>query len=196
MPAVEWPGYEKLQQKLARLAQVPEENLKELGEALEKILIEDNRRGVLAGLDKDGNPLAPVTYRGSSVKPPTARGGTKKFGKHGGTFEQRAKAATRSTNYKSLTGPPLAPNGAQSRVITHLVVDSTVVGGNSVEATVTWKGVVSAKGVEFLQAHFNGSVVGKQRFKLKVRDLRGVRPWGKQQAKELIRAWANKLIGK
>ena len=28
-----------------------------------KIIDEDNRKGVLAGLDKDGVPLAPVTYR-------------------------------------------------------------------------------------------------------------------------------------
>lgn len=157
-----------------------------------KILIEaDNRKGVLAGLDKDGEPMAPVTYR--PVGKPSrltarqknyAKGRRGKFAGFGSKANQPNNNLT-TAEYRKLAGPPLAPRGAFSRVITNLNLamehERDDVGRWCV--VVGWLDVVSVKGRKFLHAHFEG-LNG-----LKQRDLRGVRPDGMAKARKAAIAW-------
>ncbi len=177
-----------------------------LAEQLEKVVIEDNRKGVLSGLDRDGNPMAPVKYRtGLSVKTRFRRG--PEFGTTSGRFQGRtglgfklrkwlgrAGGDTLPNNnlttaaYRKLTGPPLAPRREGSRVITNFQVTSRVIEGG-VEVAGSWKDVLSAKGRPFLMGHFTGAG------RLPRRDLRGVRPEGRRLAARLVWEWFNWLTG-
>jgi hypothetical protein len=158
-----------------------------------KIIEEDNRKGVLAGLDKDGNALRPVTYR---PKGPTVKIGARSaarfrnnavrkghfagFGPHAAGLHNNL---TRG-EYEQLTGPPLAPRGAFSRVITNLKTGSAPSNdGKTWTAWGAWVDVVSTKGVPFLGAHFNGAG------RLPIRNLAGVRPEGIAKARRAAIAW-------
>ena len=162
------------------------------------IIDEDNRRGVMAGLDKDGNPLIPVTYRprAEPLKPTAEQRNYAHPRKKRGTFAGLGVHPSGINNnlsydeYVRLAGPPLAPRGAFSRVITNLKTRFERQ-GNQWRAIGEWVEVVSVDGVEFLSAHFNGASVGRNHsITLPVRDLRGVRPEGKQEARDAMKEWA------
>ena len=161
-----------------------------------KILADDNRKGVLAGKDKDGNAMRPVTYRpkGRAVGINTgaadafrnnARGRIKAgsfggFGPHTSGFNNNL---TRR-EYEQLSGPPLAPRGQFSRVITNLKTDfHPSPDGRTWTAYGAWFEVVSTKGRQFLGAHFRGAG------RLPIRDLTGVRPEGRIKARDAAIAW-------
>ena len=169
-----------------------------------KIITDDNRKGVLAGLDKDGRPMAPVTYRPvgpkkshikiNSAKAANLRNGVKPRGR--GVFAGFGPAAAGLHNnltpgeYRKLTGPPLAPRGMFSRVITNLQTTFVRESSSKWFAVGAWIDVVSTKGVAFLGAHFKGDRVGRRPgFRLPVRDLRGVRPEGREKARKAAIAW-------
>lgn len=133
------------------------------------IISDDNRKGVLAGLDKDGNPMAPVTYR---PKGPTVGIGAKSASRFRNNAKGRSKAGTFAgigshaaglnnnllrREYEQLTGPPLAPRRQFSRVITNLVTmyDESS-DGKTWHAYGFWDEVVDVKGRPFLQYHFQG----------------------------------------
>lgn len=198
MSTVTWPAYEKLQKRLAALGHIPDEDFRELMLEFQRIIVEDNRKGVLAGLDKDGNKMADVTYRSGKGKRTAARKG-KSFGEQSGEYKGRGfgmqggshlNGNLSTKEYQQLTGPPLAPRRTESRVITNLVTDSNPISQGHWQAIGYWKQVVSVKGRSFLPAHFNGSG------RLPVRDLRGVRPWGMGEARKAVRAWAKYLLKK
>jgi hypothetical protein len=152
----------------------------------------DNRRGVMAGLDKDGNPLVPVTYR---PKPP----GVKSPRKRGrGAYNPGAAGNLSSSEYRKLSGPPLAPRGTNSRVITNLKTRYGRTGplGLLWEAAGYWDDVVDRHGAPFLHHHFNGATGGGRRknVTLPQRDLRGIRPEGREKARKALRAWAIDII--
>jgi len=85
-------------------------------------------------------------------------------------------------------GPPLAPRGAFSRVITNLVTGYEVLASGAYSAYGLWNEVVNAKGRKFLHYHFEGTG------RLPVRDLRGVRPEGVERARKAAKAWMLDLI--
>ena len=60
--------------------------------------------------------------------------------------------------------------------------------GPTLEVTGQWVDVVSAKGSPFLAAHFAG------RGRLPKYDLRGIRQWGLNQARNAALAWLRVLI--
>lgn len=165
-----------------------------------KTIPDDNRKGVLAGLDKDGNPMKPVTYRPTVAKPkkPSAqqRNGASvriKAGTFGGFGPHAAGLHNNLTSaeYRKLGGPPLAPRGQFSRVITNLTTDTNYEVSNDGRvwtAFCVWLDVVSTRGVPFLSAHFRG--VGR----LPKRDLAGVRPEGRALARKQLIAWASDQI--
>ncbi len=164
-------------------------------EQVELTIVEDNRRGVLAGLDKDGNRMASVTYRtGISAAKPRARGAAKGFGTTIGVAKGFGPTAgglhgnLSPAEYKKLTGPPLAPRGDQSRVIANLETGHGQDGEGRWLVIARWNDVVTAKGRKILPAHFNGAG------RLPRRDLSGVRPWGMDLAAKKARAFLRGLL--
>jgi hypothetical protein len=83
--------------------------------------------------------------------------------------------------YRMLDGPPLAPRRQFSRVITNLVTGfiEPGTGGDIWTAVGAWREVVSVKGIQFLPYHFSGAG------RLPVRNLAGVRPEGRAEARRV-----------
>jgi hypothetical protein len=176
-----------------------------------KIIVEDNRRGVLAGLDKDGRRLAPVTYRPRvrGVVRPGHRGATLDVFQRNtanmrlriGTFHGLGLHASGVHNnltrkeYEKLGGPPLAPRRGFSRVITNLKTGWQRINPKVWEAYGYWDEVVSTESVPFLHAHFTGAATGRgHRVHLPTRDLRGVRPDGVATARKALIAWMKDVL--
>jgi hypothetical protein len=186
-----WAGFGQMMGRLQRLADpdpIP------LLEEWEEVIRRDNKRGILAGQDKDGNPLRPVTYR---PKGPPKRATKRQRNNAGarGIFAGLGPSAAglhnnlTSAEYRKLGGPPLAPRGPNSRVITNLAtVHSTAPVNGQWFADGYWDEVVSTKGVAFLKYHFDGAG------RLPKRDLRGVRPQGKREALRAMQDWARSLL--
>ena len=188
---VDKTGLDRLRAKFAKLANP---NPVPLMITWTNILDEQNRRGVLAGTDGDGNPMAPVTYR-PQLKPgqkPVKLTVEQRLGqrpniKRGvprsiGSGQARAFNNLTSAEYRLLDGPPLGPRRQFSRVITNFRTDYAEVRKGYWVCTFWWDEVLSVKGVPFLKYHFRG--IGQ-----KVRDLRGVRPEAKVQARAALRNW-------
>lgn len=180
---------------ISRVKSLERMNVKPLMDHWMILIANDNRKGVLAGTDKDGNAMAPVKYRpkGEAVKTTAAqRNGAKANATKSGVFGGLGRHAAGLNNnltpaeYRKLSGPPLAPRGAFSRVITNLQTDYAPSSDGTIwTAWGAWVDVVSAKGVKFLGAHFNGVN------RLPKRDLRGVRPEGRALARKALIAWAS-----
>jgi hypothetical protein len=167
----------------------------------ERQLEEGNRKGVLAGTDKDGHPLIAVTYR--PVGPPRKKltlgerlgqKQNKRRGEYGGMMAAQggllANNNLTSAAYRQLGGPPLAPRRQFSRVISNAVTghypDMVKPGVYYVE--LAWGEVVSPKGFHFLKVHFDGLPLGRNGPRIK-RDLRGVRPDDRLKMIKSLRSW-------
>jgi hypothetical protein len=193
---VDLSGLDRIQ---ARLRKIADPDATPLMATWMRIIDDDNRRGVLAGLDMNGNPMVPVMYRPKTpggVKltveqrlgqaPNTKRGRYSSFGSIANGLNNNLTSA----QYRLLNGPALAPRGQFSRVITNLLTDyddSKRLQGKW-EAWGYWDGVVSVKGVPFLAFHFDGEG------HLPIRDLRGLRPAGKTLALDELRKWAFDMV--
>lgn len=193
-------------------------------EAWTKVLIEDNRRGVMMGIDGDGQPMKPTKYRLSLTQTGAGKAGDKFFNFQGQAFENiegpnefyfanlsgsdgigykpGPPGNLKTSEYRKMTGPPLAPRGPASRVISNYVVQ-VMAGSNMVGVEGGWNDVVSARGVEFLPFHFAGygsqndlfasSLAGPNR-NLPRRNLVGLRQWGKTQARKELNSWVKWLM--
>lgn len=171
-----------------------------------KIVDDDNRRGVLAGTDKDGNPMAPVKYRPvptlTILKPTKAQKNTNDARKRRGAFAGFGPAAAglhnnlSSAEYRRLDGPPLAPRGAFSRVITNLRLRFGRVSTMAWEVVGYWDEVVNRAGRKFLHYHFDGATGGGRgrNVTLPRRDLRGVRPEGRAKSRRALRSFFLDLL--
>jgi hypothetical protein len=155
------------------------------------IIEQDNERGVLAGTDKDGKPMRPVTYR--PIKSDKQKWTKKREAQHAKGVTSASGDNLTSGQYRRLTGPPLAPRGKSSRAIANLETGQGYDSSAGVfYAEGAWKNVVSKKGVPFLEAHFTGADTG--RCKLPQRDLRGLRPWGRMQCLKALQEWGRDLL--
>lgn len=159
-----------------------------------RIIEADNKRGVLAGLDKHGNPMPAVTYRplGEPLKTTREQRLGLKASQRGrfGGFGPMASGLHNnltSSEYRRLAGPPLAPRGVFSRVITNLKVGYFEEGPGKASIWGYWDEVVDTKGREFLKYHFHG--IGQKK-----RDLTGVRPEGVKLAREACHNWMMDII--
>lgn len=175
MPTLDLTGLDRLTERFRRLINP---DATPLMVNWMKTIDDDNRLGVMAGLDKDGNPMAPVRYRpvGKPVRPSRRRGQFQGFG-------ATAYGNLTSAEYRRLAGPPLAPRGIASRVITNLRLRYGRLGLTQWEAVGYWDEVLSRQGRPFLMYHFLGSG------RLPRRDLAGMRPGGVEKARKAARAW-------
>jgi hypothetical protein len=185
---IDLSGLEHLQAKLRGVVDLDRRaNVKPVLDALGALIVEDNRAGVMAGKDKDGNPMPPLRYRDGKGRATKYR--PKSFGKgRRGLNEANLTAA----QYRRLTGPRLAPRKGNSRVIHNLKVRKAIrektPNGIRWIVSAAWINVVSAKGRPFLTAHFDG------KGRLPKYDLRGVRPDGMREAREIWVRWAHAAI--
>lgn len=194
MAWVKLTGIKNIQRRLKKIGDFDPTNLLL---TFEQIIEEDNRKGVLSGLDKDGHPLLPVTYRprGEAINirsreadSKRLRNGARGNARKGNLAGRGPMAAGLHNNlshaeYLRLAGPPLAPRGAFSRVITNLVTGQVKNYATKLHKAIGgWKGVVSVKGFAFLSALF------------KRRDIRGVRPAGMQKARVAARNFLRELF--
>lgn len=169
-----------------------------------QIAVEQNRRGVLVERTQgNGTPMDGVKYRPVGDKPRRVTATQRNNFRQGQQrFSGRGPAAAGLNNnltpkeYRRLGGPPLAPRGEHSRVVTNLQTEHHFDRGRKVwSVTAAWVEVVSTKGVPFLMAHFTGANVGRgRRVKLPTRDLRGIRPWGRQEMLAALQRWGHDYI--
>ena len=166
-----------------------------------RIIEEDNRKGILAGTDKNGGYMPAVKYRPKGptvgIKERSAarfRNNARASSKVGvfAGFGPRASGLNNNLTrgeYEQLTGPPLAPRGQFSRVITNLKTGFEH-SPNFMQWTAygAWFDVVSTKGRPFLGAHFRGAG------RLPIRDLAGVRPEGRAKARRAAIAWMSDAV--
>jgi hypothetical protein len=145
-----------------------------------RVIEEDNKRGVLAGQDKDGRPLAAVTYR---PKGTPLRWGKRRQASHLAAGSVPEHNNLTSAQYRRLGGPPLAPRGVNSRVIQNL---STSHGYDSSKgvyyADGAWFDIVSRTGFPFLPVL------------LKPWPLDGLRPQGRQRCVAALQRWGRDLL--
>ncbi len=186
---IELKGLDRLQ---ARFRKIQNPDARPLIKTLMDIIHDDNRRGVLAGLDKDGAPMTKVRYRPNTLraKLTAAQRKNQKPNARAGDYNPGNEANLTSSEYRRLDGPPLAPRRQFSRVITNLLTDfddSRRAQGHW-EVWGYWDEVVSKKGKDFLKYHFDGEG------KLPKRDLRGIRPDGRQKARDAARNWMRDQI--
>lgn len=213
------PMSERAYASLMRMFDLPSQmNL--LGQRLAATMMVTNRYGVLAGIagaNMQGNPLKGTSpkYRDSqgptgapTVELPRDRSSLMgqamltiapaEYGDsdlvqaaRSGQYNPGSVDSSRSY-YAQLTGPPLAPHGELSRVITNYEVGITASLG-SLQLVGQWSGIVgfnqkTNKEDEFIEKHFNGS---GRRFPK--RDLRGALPWDKDQLTRQIYAWLDEV---
>ena len=189
----------------ARLARVESSllNPQPLLVSMMKIIVEDNRRGVLAGTDKDGGYMLAVTYRpvgkakGTTAARRNLANGRLRKSSFAGLGIHAAGLHNNLTReeYERLGGPPLAPRRASSRVITNLETGWQRSSDREWEAYGYWDEVVCTRGVPFLHAHFTGASTGRgHRVHLPTRDLRGVRPEGRELARRATIAWMRDVL--
>jgi len=183
------------------------------------VLIEDNRRGVLAGLDRHDRQVIPTNYRNSFVQAgrdkPTTVQEVKGWlvnvsGGPGPGFKPGAGWDLTKKEYREQSGPPLAPRGMASRIISNYTVAPMHQpgAGGMVGVEGGWDDVLNDRGEEFLQYHFDGTGMhrggayaswtkrrGVGRGKnMPRRDMAGLRKWGKDQAKKELREWVRELM--
>lgn len=196
------PQPKRLQAAVNRLAGVDAEDLAELEEELRRVIIEDNRKGVLEGTDRNDAPMEPLRYRnGSGVRTRARSMRSESFGSIRGRFKGVAPAPKSGRTvlannnlttkaYQQLTGPRLAPRREASRVITNLLPLPSERRGDTLIIQCGWVDVVNPKGRQFLTFHFEGKVRGARAY-----DLRGVRRWGREKARYIVRQWISQMVG-
>jgi hypothetical protein len=186
---IDLSGLDRLVERFRKIANP---DPKPLMLALSIIVERDNREGVLAGIDCRGNPMTPVTYRPkpAALKLTAAQKNNPKKGSRRGEFHGIGQHPAginnnlTSAEYRRLAGPPMAPRGPFSRVITNLrFLFGEPVPGAQWELIGYWEEVVNTKSQRFLHYHFTGGV------HLPQRDLAGVRPNGVLRARNAARAW-------
>lgn len=200
--------------------------------AWNEVLLEDNRRGVMQGQQGDGTAMVATKYRTGFTQIGAGSGddlffdaqgksfsnfesaGMFHFGSLGGIgpgFKPSPSDSLTTKQYKQMSGPPLAPRGAASRVISNYRIN-ILTSSNQVGVEGGWDDVFSKKGVPFLPFHFFGATFKRKSksgtfmtshasdatafnlHELPIRNLIGLRRWGKTQATKELNAWIKWLL--
>jgi hypothetical protein len=182
----------RIQRRLEAIEHVMD-HAEDLMQHWRRLMEEGNRAGVLAGTDGDGHPMLPVTYRprnprqmslgerlGQRTNPRRGRfAGAGDYSEHGILPNNNLS----SSAYRRLTGPPLAPRGQFSRVITNFKTTTFQTEEHGAWAVIgTWEDVMSPTGFHFLPALFE------------TRNLRGVRPDDMAKMRATILPWAKLTV--
>lgn len=152
-----------------------------LMEAWRIILIEDNENSL--GIDGYGVPLQEVTYRPNPNKEkPT-------------DYTILRNNNLTSSHYRTLDGPPLAPRGKNSRVVTNFKVEVPTGARANGEWYVlgAWEDFLSVDDLEILPFHSAGR---DHNPRLPIRDLIHVRPNAFQKAHDALERFIRAILGK
>ena len=185
-------GCRRIQRRLEAITNVMD-HAEDLMQHWRRLMEEGNLKGVLAGTDKDGQPMLPVTYRPRNARPMSlgerlGQRVNKKRGRLAGIGGYSEHGILPNNNltssaYRRLTGPPLAPRGQFSRVITNFETTAFQPEEHGYWVVVgAWKDVASPKGFHFLPALFE------------TRNLRGVRPDDLEKMRATILPWAKLTV--
>lgn len=128
-----------------------------LAEEIRQILIEENAAARGAGLDKDGDPFVPL--RGG--RPLTA-----------GEISRRGGS-----------GPPLAPRGSASRIVSGFVVEVVPLGDGAILVRGSWPG--------FPELRYHSEGAGHN----PVRDPVGITPAAEARIGEAVRGFLAERVG-
>lgn len=162
------------------------------------VIVEDNRRGVMMGIDKDDKPAPPLKYRNAAKIQSGAR--SMKSGMFGIQEGARYKGmAPRAGNmlannnlktwqYRKMTGPRQAPRRDSSRIITNLRLRNSRFENGAWVVEAYWAEYVTPKGQPILKWTFNGTK------RMKAYPLNGVRAWGRRKAEQIAKAYFLRLI--
>ena len=187
-------GCRRVQRRLESIANIMD-HAEDLMEHWRKLMEQGNLDGVLAGTDGDGNPMTPVTYRPRNPRKMTVgeRLGQRKNlrrGRFAGTgsyseFGILPNNNLSSSAYRRLTGPPMAPRGQFSRVVTNFKTTTFQAEEHGHWLVIgTWEDVMSPTGYHFLPDLFE------------TRNLRGVRPNDLEKMRATILPWAKLVVRK
>ncbi len=171
----------------------------DLMESWERRMEQGNRKGVLAGLDKDGHPAPKPSYRPFNPQPKLTL--AQRLGQRAnlrrGKYNPGAGANLTTAEYRRLTGPFLAPRKQFSRSITNVESGQYPRHDRAQPfiwtATIAWRDVVSRTGFHFLPVFFDGLPIGRNGPRKRY-DLRGVRPVDGEKMRGDFQAWAKLLI--
>jgi hypothetical protein len=133
-------------------------DLGEIMPELERLVRQDNRDGLLAGTDRNGQAFAPLSPQ---------------------TIKYRRSA----TGTADPNAPPLVPARERSRAIANYQTTSGRLSDGNWVIIGAWRNVLSPKGVPFLPFHVEGDG------HLPVRDLMGVRPFGRLAVGLALQTW-------
>jgi hypothetical protein len=170
---------EGINRLIGRLRALDEIDFEPLMLEWRKILEEDNEEGARLGLDGYGVPLDAVTYR------PDPKAGTRKPI----NYDIQNNNNLTSSHYRTLDGPPLAPRGMQSRIVTNFRTAHQR-DGKDWHALGAWEDVLSVQGIPFLGFHFRGEG------NLPVRDLAHVRPGALARARQALVDFVRSILGR
>ena len=164
----------------------------DLLESWERLVEEDNRKGLLASQDKDGHPAPRLRYRPiGEVRKLTLE---QRLGQHPrkgrGKYYGGKKAGLRSTDYRHLDGPRDVPRRQFSRAITNAAMTHGRVTGerHGWFVQLAWFDIVSRKGYHFLPDLCKGTAT------IPPYEIRGIRPAGVTKMRAALQAWAKLLI--
>jgi hypothetical protein len=184
-------------------------------------LVQDNRKGVLAGRDKDDQPVVATSYRTSFTQAgydrptyvkfvPNPFGGpdwkTNVSGMPREGFKPGPSGNLTTKQYRQQSGPPLAPRGMASRIISNYLISPLEFGNGQFGVEGRWTSVESKNGTPFLPFHFNSTLVSSTQHSLfgivgigrgknlPRRNMAGLRAWGKKRAREDLRKWIEEVM--
>jgi hypothetical protein len=148
----------------------------------ERVMVEDLTTGVMEGVGGNDRPVAPVTYRDEVRKATPARAGAA-FGTSTGKpkYGPAWPANLKSSEYRKLTGPALAPRHHESRILANFETSHFRRGTDWVAAG-RWRDFVNAKGDPLIPILFAARLHG------------GIREWGREEARRVTRVWLNHLM--
>jgi hypothetical protein len=148
MPLEDNGAFNRISARLKGVEVIDAADLAVLLEEWERVIIEDNRRGVLAGLDKDGVEMQAVTYRGqTATAKPRARSGAFR----GSNLKGNRKGVIRELGLKGGRIAGRTPKGAEK-----------VVGGMNRFKGVTTYSFTGSKGAAILPNNNLATRVYKQ----------------------------------
>ena len=145
------------------LGDLADMDIRPLAEAAKIVAIEDNARARVAGVDKDGEEMDPLSRKAKDGLRRSLR--PSELARRGGD------------------GPPLAPRGAGSRIVTDYHVEVIPQPGGAVLVQGSWPNL------PWLKFHLKGGPIMPRR------DVAGITPRGMDEIAETTRAFLAVKLG-